>query len=176
MDKRRWIIFLDFQKMDNLKWIKIWDLWKMDKIQMDKIPTFLSIFWKNKRIKKKPMGGGGQNRNWLSARRVEKNAQYYRRVLKKEKYTRKTFWSKSLKKVKVQKWCQNGSTPLFRNYEQFLVSWNSKIRLTSVNLVYQSKICLKIRALESLNRGFRPTADLGGPYKNESSKMLSKWL
>jgi len=23
MDKRRWIIFLDFQKMDNLKWIKI---------------------------------------------------------------------------------------------------------------------------------------------------------
>ena len=45
-------------------------------------------------------------------KRVENNAQYYRRVLKKEKYTRKIFWSKSLKKVKVQKWCQNGSNSI----------------------------------------------------------------
>ena len=50
---------------------------------------------------------------------------------------KRIFYSKSSKKLKVQKWCQNGSIYLhyLRSCEQFLVFLNSKIRFTSINLV-----------------------------------------
>ena len=78
-------------------------------VMLDNISVFW-VIW----LDKKKLGMGRSKSLLIIGQKSRKNAQYYRRILKKEKYTRKILWSKSLKKVKVQKWCQNGSTPLFK--------------------------------------------------------------